>query len=59
MQRTISIRLKTTKEQEAKLLSLQKAYHNACNDLIPYVIEHRCWNRVALHNIKNEQVLIM
>ena len=56
MQRTISIRLKTAKEQGGKLLLLQEAYHAACNDLVPYVVEHRCWNRVALHNLSYSKI---
>lgn len=50
MKRTISIRLETTKEQSAKLLQLQEAFLLSCNQIVPYAVEHRCWNRVALHN---------
>jgi IS605 OrfB family transposase len=30
-------------------MALQSAYADACNRLVPMVMEHRCWNRVALH----------
>lgn len=51
MKRTVSIRLDTTKEDEAQLLTLQEAYLTACNKIVPEVQEHRCWNRVALHHL--------
>ena len=49
--RTASIKLKTTTEQAAALLALQKAYSDACNLLVSVVQEHRVWNRVALHQM--------
>jgi IS605 OrfB family transposase len=49
MHRTASIKLDTTPEQAKRLAALQAAYADACNRLVPVVIEHRCWNRVALH----------
>lgn len=51
MKRTISIPLETTKDQSEKLLGLQRAFHTACNNIVPAAVEHRCWNRVALHNL--------
>jgi len=52
MQLTISIKLETIEEQDPKkLFGLQSAYERACNDIVPIVIENRCWNRVALHNL--------
>ncbi|HSX12039.1 MAG TPA: hypothetical protein VLF61_00935, partial [Rhabdochlamydiaceae bacterium] len=51
MIRTISIRLETTKEQAQKLLDLREVFLSTCNALVPFVIQHRCWNRVALHNL--------
>jgi IS605 OrfB family transposase len=32
-------------------MALQSAYADACNRLVPMVMEHRCWNRVALHHL--------
>src|SRR2546422_5094005 len=49
MQRTASIKLDTTPEQARRLTALQSAYANACSQLVPVVVEYRCWNRVALH----------
>jgi putative transposase len=49
MLRTISIKLLLTSDQYAFLINLQKAFSDACNYIVPYVIENRCWNRVALH----------
>ncbi len=51
MQRTISIKLEVTKEQSTLLFALQAAFVLACNQIAPFAIEHRCWNRVALHNL--------
>lgn len=51
MLRTASIKIKTTDEQSKKLHDVRFAYVDACNKLVPIVIENRCWNRVALHNL--------
>ena len=51
MKRTISIKLETTDEQGQKLGSLRETFLSACNAIVPSVMEHRCWNRVALHNL--------
>jgi putative transposase len=56
MQRTISIKLSVTKEQSEKLSALQEAYLSVCNQIVPIAIEHRCWNRVALHNLSYSKV---
>jgi len=51
MLKTNSLKLKTTAEQAQGLSELQAAYSDACNQLVPFVVENRCWNRVALHNL--------
>jgi putative transposase len=51
MLRTASIRLNVSPDQAAALTALQSAYADACNRLVPMVMEHRCWNRVALHQL--------
>jgi IS605 OrfB family transposase len=51
MLRTASIRLNVGPDQAAALAALQAAYADACNRLVPTVVEHRCWNRVALHHL--------
>jgi putative transposase len=56
MKRTISIKLGVTKDQGQKLFELQEAYISACNQIVPFVIEHRCWNRVALHNLSYSKI---
>ena len=56
MKRTISIKLEVTKEQSQQLLNLQEAFLSACNRLVSDVIEHRCWNRVALHNLTYSKI---
>jgi len=48
--RTASIRLNVTGAEAAALHALRMAYADACNRLVPIVREHRCWNRVDLHN---------
>jgi IS605 OrfB family transposase len=51
MLRTASILLATTPEQGEALGALRAAYAKTCDRLVVTVIEHRCWNRVALHNL--------
>jgi putative transposase len=51
MLRTASILLNTTAEQFQALGALRAAYAEACNRLAQFVVQHRCWNRVALHNL--------
>jgi len=51
MLRTVSIKLDTTPAQSEALRALQTAYADACNRLVPAVVENRCWNRVALHKL--------
>jgi IS605 OrfB family transposase len=51
MLRTASIHLNVSPDQAAALTALQSAYADACNRLVPTVTEHRCWNRVALHQL--------
>ncbi len=56
MKATISILLDTVQDQEQKLLNLQQAYHLVCNQIIPSVVENRCWNRVALHHFVYKKI---
>jgi IS605 OrfB family transposase len=49
--RTISLKLLATAEQSSALLALAEAFAGACNAIVPFVVEHRCWNRVALHHL--------
>jgi putative transposase len=49
MLRTASIRLNVTCAQATALNALRTAYADACNRIVPVVREHRCWNRVGLH----------
>ena len=51
MKRTISIKLKVFAEQSNMLLELQRAFVGTCNLIVPFAMENRCWNRVALHNL--------
>jgi IS605 OrfB family transposase len=51
MLRTASILLDTSPAEGVALAALQSAYADACNRLVPAVTEHRCWNRVALHQV--------
>ena len=56
MLRTVSVQLNVDSEQAAALMALQSAYADACNRLVPTVVEHRCWNRVALHNLAYDRL---
>jgi len=51
MMRIASIKLDTSPRDARALTTLQSAYAEACNRLVPTVCEHRCWNRVALHKL--------
>lgn len=56
MRRTASIKLLVSKEQGQKFFALTEAYLSACNQIVPYVIANRCWNRVALHNLSYSKI---
>ena len=56
MKRTISIRLETSKEESEKLLTLRESFLSVCNQLTLTVMENRCWNRVALHNLSYSEI---
>ena len=51
IKRTISLKLLATTEQSAALLALADTFASACNAIVPFAVEHRCWNRVALHHL--------
>lgn len=51
MKRTISIKLVTSPEQEARLSLLQSEFSRACNYLAGTAVANRCRNRVKLHHI--------
>jgi putative transposase len=51
MKRTVSLKLRTSPEQASSLSALASAYADACNAIVPFAREHRCWNRVALHHL--------
>ena len=51
MKRTINLKLTLTQEQSDALLETQKVFANACNGVVPFSVENRCWNRVALHHL--------
>lgn len=38
-------------EQSQALFELQAEFSKACNQIVPVAVEHRCWNRVALHHL--------
>jgi len=49
--RTVSLKLQTTAEQSAALTALAQTFAAACTAIVPISVEHRCWNRVALHHL--------
>jgi putative transposase len=51
MKRTIALKLSLSQEQSDDLIETQKVFANACNQAVPFVVENRCWNRVALHHL--------
>jgi putative transposase len=51
MKRTVSLKLAPTAEQSQLLSALQTEQARACNAVVPFARDHRCWNRVALHHL--------
>ena len=51
MIRTASFKLFATPQQGAAFLALANLFAAACEAIVPFVQEHRCWNRVALHHL--------
>ena len=51
MKRTVPLKLATTPEQSGALVALSTMFAAACNSIVPTAVEHRCWNRVALHHL--------
>lgn len=51
MKRTISIKLSVAEDQQHSLEKTQKEFSNACNLIVPFVVDNRTWNRVALHHL--------
>ena len=47
----VSLRLNITPEQSKRLRTLQIAFAEVCNALVPTVRETRIWNRVTLHHM--------
>jgi putative transposase len=56
MLRTISIKLLTTTDQAARFTHLKREFASACNTIVPYAAENRCWNRVALHRMTYDKL---
>lgn len=50
MFKTISLKLNLESAHSERLSLVQKAYAEACNLLVPFVVKNRNWNRVSLHN---------
>lgn len=50
MKRTISIKLLPSRDHSDQFFALRDEFLDACNKIVPFTVEHRCWNRVALHN---------
>lgn len=55
-QRTASILLEADEAGQDALSALQAAYANACNLLVPIVVENRCWNRFRLHTLAYDRL---
>jgi hypothetical protein len=48
---SVRIALTPSPEQHARLMALQSAFAQVCNELAPLVQQTRVWNRVALHHM--------
>ena len=51
MIRTVSIKISANGEQSAALTLLGRAFAQACNAVVPFARDNRCWNRVVLHHL--------
>lgn len=51
MNTSVRIALTPEPEQHQRLLALQAAFAQVCNELAPVVQQTRVWNRVALHHM--------
>lgn len=51
MKSVVRLQLQTSPTQHARLVALQHAFAQACNELAPIVQQTACWNRVALHHM--------
>ena len=51
MNRTISLKLDIFEEQSKALFQTQFEFSKACNLIVPFAAENRCWNRVGLHHL--------
>lgn len=51
MKHTLFIKLAPTPEQAQSLSQLQIEFARACNQIVPFARDNRCWNRVALHHL--------
>jgi len=56
MFKTISLKLNLDPAQAESLRLVQSAYADACNALVPIVVNNRCWNRFSLHNLSYNQL---
>ena len=56
MKRTVALKLTLSQEQSDALFETQKGFANACNQAVPFVVNNRCWNRVALHHLCYYQI---
>ena len=53
---SVRIALTPSPEQHARLMALQSAFAQVCNELAPVVQQTRVWNRVALHHMAYKQM---
>jgi len=51
MIRTVSLKLLPNPDQANSLLETAACFVRACNAVVPFSTEYRCWNRVALHHL--------
>jgi len=49
--RTVSLKLLATPDQSVALSALASVFADACSAIVQHAVEHRCWNRVALHHL--------
>jgi len=50
-ERILTIPLQARQKEHAQLVTLQQAFAELCNALVPIVRQNRCWGRVGLHHL--------
>ena len=51
MKRTVALNLTLPPKGLSPILQTNDAFADACNEIVPFAVQNRCWNNVALHRL--------